>query len=132
MLVLQERKTRLVLIEKICSKQPNHINQHLTEMIQEFGQEHFKTITTDNGIEFYNLYKLENPLNFLTYYARPYRSGDKGSIENVNSIIRRWFPKGTNFNLVTDGKIRMVETSINNLPRKILKWNSAIEKFNME
>jgi IS30 family transposase len=103
---LQERLTRTVIVQKIYSKQPQRINVVLVEIIQEFGVEHFKTITTDNGVEFYYLYKIETPLNFLTYYARPYRSGDKGSVENVNSIIRRHFPKGTNFNLVSDQKVR--------------------------
>lgn len=51
------------------------------------------SITTDNGIE----YKSHQDINTEVYFCDPYSSWQKGSVENVNKMIRRYFPKITNF-----------------------------------
>ena len=64
------------------------------------------------------------------YYAHPYSSFERGTNEKQNSLVRRFFPKGTDFSTVSDEKIAFVEEWINNLPRKILNYRSSAEVFN--
>ena len=54
----------------------------------------FGAITTDNGQEFSRLSELENGTQTNVYFAQPYTSCEKGSIENRNGMIRRFIPKG--------------------------------------
>ncbi len=46
-----------------------------------------------------------------------------GSNENANRLIRRWFPKGTDFSKVTAAQIAALQDWINNYPRKVLNWS---------
>ena len=78
-----------------------------------------KSITFDNGKEFSHHYKLWKYW-IKTYFCNPYSSWEKWSVENFNKIIRRWFPKGTIFDYISQQKIRSVMNRINNTPREIL------------
>jgi IS30 family transposase len=55
-------------------------------------------------------------LNIDTYFTRPYTSQDKGTVENRIGQIRRFFPKKTDLNMVTDGQVKRVERLLNNRP----------------
>ena len=48
-----------------------------------------------------------------------------GSNENANRLIRRWFPKGTDFSKVTAAQIAALQDWINNYPRKVLSWATS-------
>lgn len=61
--------------------------------------------------------------------CHPYSSYERGSNENVNRMIRRWFPKGTDFRKVTAKAIQKVEDWINNYPREILGFRTAEAVF---
>jgi IS30 family transposase len=61
---------------------------------------------------------------------RPYCSGDRGLNENTNGLIRRYLPKGTNFDTISDDAIRQIENSLNNRPRKALKFRTPNEVVN--
>ena len=62
----------------------------------------FKTITTDNGSEFSLLSGLEDLSNTLVYFAHPYTSCEKGSVERHNVLIRRFIPKGCRIDSLTN------------------------------
>ena len=68
-------------------------------------------------------------LNTKSYFARPYCSNDKGTVENINGLIRRFFPKGTNFDNISEEAIAYVEDWINNRPMKILNYMTPNQKF---
>ena len=59
------------------------------------------------------------------YYAHPYRSGERGSNENANRLIRRFIPKGTDIASITEEFIQRVEDWINNYPRAMFKYKST-------
>ncbi len=61
------------------------------------------------------------------YFARPYHSWERGANENVNGLIRQYFPKGTDFDDLTDEQIQAVEQAINLRPRKRLGYRAPIE-----
>ena len=86
-----------------------------------------KTATTDNGCEVSHQKSLERILGCPVYYTRAYASYEKGAVENVNRIVRRWFPKGTDFSKVPRRDILAVEDIINSIHRRSLKGESANE-----
>ena len=93
-----------------------------------------RSITTDNGGEFANHGELRKAMRrvnrFLKiYYTHAYAAWEKGSVENVNRHIRRFFPKGTKFNLVSRNRIKELQQFINSIPRASQKGKSANESF---
>ena len=78
-----------------------------------------KTVTFDNWLEFAK-HEILNNHNIQTYFSDPYSPWQKWSIENYNRIIRRYFPKGTIFDDISEEQIKNVADIINNTPRKIL------------
>lgn len=129
LLVLSERMTREEIIIKIRNKKTTSVVHALNMLEKKLGsrkfKEKFKTITTDNGAEFLDSVGIEKSRytkgNRTTlYYCHPYSSYERGTNENINRMIRRFFPKGTNFDTVTTKQVSMVQDWINNYPRKIL------------
>ena len=106
--------------------------QTLHKQYSEHWNEIFKTITTDNGSEFVDLSNLEEVSNTLVYYAQPYTSCDKGTVERHNGLIRRFIPKGDYINNYSLQEIIDIETWCNSLPRKILAYHTPDEIFEKE
>lgn len=98
----------------------------------------FKTITVDNGVEFSNYEGMEKALYRVgkrteVYYCHPYSSSERGSNENQNKLIRRHYPKGSDFDKVLDKKkIKQVENWINEYPRLIFEGRSSKQLFDEE
>ncbi|WP_155761845.1 IS30 family transposase, partial [Lactobacillus gasseri] len=92
----------------------------------------FKTISNDNGSEFADLSNLEEASNTLFYYAHPYTSCDKGTVERHNGLIRRFIPKGEAIANYSLQNIIDIETWCNSLPRKILAYHTPDEIFERE
>jgi IS30 family transposase len=133
LLTLTERMTRQEIIIRLPDKTQRSVKRALDRLERRYGtgfKEKFKTITTDNGSEFLDFKSLEQSRGtkekrFKMYYAHPYSSWERGSNENANGIIRRFFPKGTDFSKVKVAKIQEVEDWMNNYPRRILGGISA-------
>lgn len=87
-----------------------------------------KSTTLDNGRENHGHYKLKE-LGMATYFADPYSSWQRGSNEYHNGLLRRYFPKKTDFTKVTQEDIDDVVEEINNTPRKCLGFYTANEVF---
>lgn len=115
-----ERKSRLLIADKVVGMATV---EHNTAV--EKQKEAYKTIsvTYDNGLENRGHQELKIP----TFFCEPYSSWQKGGVENANKMIRRYFPKGTNFRKVSQRKIDQIVSIINNKPRKILGYRTALE-----
>lgn len=81
-------------------------------------------MTSDNGKEFAAHQQIAKDLNLSFYFARPYRSSDRGSNENLNGLVRQFIPKGTDLSGISDERIREIERNLNNRPRKRLGFFS--------
>lgn len=134
LLVLSERMTREEIIMKIRNKKSCTVVRALNRLEKRFGSkafcEKFKTITCDNGVEFLDHEGIEKSISTkqprtAVYYCHPYSSYERGTNENINRMIRRFFPKGTNFDEVTPAQVAAVESWINNYPRKIFNGLSS-------
>ena len=136
LLVMTERKTRDEIIRKIPDKASASVVNALNDLEREYGRRFpsvFKSITVDNGVEFSDSCGIEKSIyggkRTNVYYCHPYCSCERGSNENNNKLIRRHFPKGTNFAHVTDAEIRRVEEWMNAYPRGIFNYRSSAELF---
>ena len=85
------------------------------------------SITYDNGCEFSKHELVNEKLGCNSYFCKPYHAWEKGTVENINGLIRRFFPKGTNFDTITDEDIIKMENWINNLPMKVLGFKTPNE-----
>ena len=88
-----------------------------------------KSISLDNGSEFFEFRKLEQDLSTLVYFAEPHKPWQRGTNENTNDIVRFFFPKGFDFRTITDEDVQFVEDLINNRPRACLNWKTPAEVF---
>lgn len=116
----QERKSRLVAARKVRNMSP--VDHELATQRMLAGKKSL-SITRDNGIENTHHRETSTP----SFFCEPYSSWQKGGIENANKMIRAFFPKGTNFREVTQEQVDEAVSIINNKPRKILKYQSALE-----
>ncbi len=124
LLTLVDRKTRYGHVIKVVSKHMYHINEKLLELINK-NHIKIKTITKDNGPEFNALTQVTKNLNIKVYTCNPYASCERGTNENFNGLIRRAFPKGTNFDNIETTEIQNVTNKINKMPRKIFGYLSS-------
>lgn len=133
LMTLTERKARQEMIFKL----PDHkaatirnIFDELERTLPDF-REKFRSITTDNGSEFLEYDKLCSSIHggqrFQVWYCHSFASWEKGSNENHNRMIRRWFPKGTDFSIITKEEVAAVQNWMNGYPRKILDWKTPME-----
>lgn len=124
---LVERKTGLVLISKIRDGTAKETSDAVINRLQRIP---CKTLTTDNGTENFAFEKIQTKLKISCYFAHPYCSGERGTNENTNGLIRWYFPKGTDFATIPNEAIQAVENILNNRPRKRLGWKTPLEAFN--
>jgi IS30 family transposase len=142
LLVLSERKTRKEIIELIENKKSETIIKAINRIERREGvkrfREKFKTITTDNGIEFRNYKGIERSYTgskkkrTKQYYATAYCSWQRGTNENINKMIRRFIPKGQSIGKLSQKEIKEIEKWINEYPRKMFGYKSAKEKYEEE
>lgn len=85
------------------------------------------TLTTDNGIENKHHSLITKASGAKVYFTDPYSSWQKGSVENINKMIRRYFPKGTDFATIRQTDVVNTLKIINNKPRKILGYKSSLQ-----
>jgi len=86
----------------------------------------------DNGTENHLHWQLLEALGVLTYFADPYSSWQRGTNEHFNGILRRWFPKGTRFENVTQEELAWAVDKANNRPLECLGWQTPAQAFNQE
>ncbi len=135
LLTLTERKTRRELIFKLPNRKAATIRGVFDKLERKLGKQAFcnafRTITTDNGSEFLQYDELRRSIyggeRFAVYYCHSYAAWEKGTNENHNRMIRRWFPKGTDFEKISHKQISQVEHWMNNYPRRILGWLTPLE-----
>jgi IS30 family transposase len=124
-----DRKSKMVFIRKTTNKTAHEIQKAIEDIYMNTNIP-IITITSDNGTEFANHKEIANNIACKFFFARPYKSCDRGLNENTNGLIRKYLPKGTNFDLVSIDTIKQIENDLNNRPRKTLKYKTPNEIIN--
>ena len=133
LLTFTERMTREEIIIKIKGKSSEYVIKAINSLERKYGKRFyikFKTITFDNGAEFMDYEGMEKSClkkgnRTKIYYAHPYCSGERGTNENNNRMIRRWIPKGTLIDDISKEFIKQIENWINNYPRAMFDYKSS-------
>ena len=134
-LVLLERMTSFVMMEKLpYGKRAKPLSKVVVRMLFAY-RKYLKTITTDNGSEFAAHLDITAGLHMkglddvTVYFADSYCSWQKGAVENVNKLIRQYIPKKSNFNDFSDQYIKNVAKKLNLRPRKKLNFSNPKTEF---
>lgn len=90
-----------------------------------------QTYTADNGKEFAAHEKIVEDLGGSFYFSKPYHSWERGLNEHTNGLVRQYFPKGTDFTILTHEQVAEVERRLNNRPRKILNFKTPAKVFSL-
>jgi IS30 family transposase len=127
--VLVERKSRFYIVVKMKDKTARSMYNALVKTLLRFPKKLRRTLTYDNGLE-NALHELVNTaLETKSYFCKPYHSWEKGSIENRNGVLRRYFPKKHNWDLTNQKQIVRVVNIINSTPMKCLNYRTPAEVF---
>lgn len=126
---MNERVSGVVFIEKAYDRTMAEANRITRKRIGALPGALRATLTRDRGAENLGHEELEEKLGIRCFFAHAYHSWERGSNENANGLIRRFFPKKTDFRTITNEEIRRVEYLLNTRPRKRLGWKTPYEVF---
>lgn len=126
LLVFVERKSRHVKIFKLPNRKVETINLAL-KMMFGAGQLVCESLTIDNDICFKHHIQMSQIIGAPIFFCHPYHSWEKGQVEKMNQLIRRFVKKGCDISQVSDEKIAWVEDILNNKPYKCLGFYTPNE-----
>lgn len=122
--VVQERVSRLVRAQLVLNLKPAPYAATILGLTQDME---IRTMTTDNGIENKRHELITEVTGVPVFFTDPYSSWQKGGVENANRMLRLYFLKGTDFSTVSQTDVVIALERINNKPRKILGYKSALQ-----
>ena len=124
LLSLYERKSRLGKLVKLKTKESSETAHGIMEALRGYR---VTTITYDNGLEFAKHKEVSMRLEARSYFCNPYHSWEKGGVENFNRLVRKYYPKGSSFEDISEEELQRIEDEINDCPRKILNYKTPTE-----
>ena len=127
-----ERKTRFTYIIFLKDRTSETMTKAVAKTLNNLIPEARKTMTYDNGMEMANHKWLTEHTGMDIYFAHPYSPWERGTNENTNGLIRRYFPKKTDFNNITEQQLMQAQNRLNNRPRKVLKYKTPAYMLEME
>ncbi|WP_425561533.1 IS30 family transposase, partial [Leucobacter komagatae] len=128
---LVERSTRYGLVGRLPGRRDSEtVIEVLQAMISGLPQAFRETITWDQGAEMAQHVKFSVATGCRVLFCDPHSPWQRGSNENYNGLVRDFYPKGTNFNTVTDGELADMQRMLNDRPRETLGWATPREKLN--
>lgn len=129
-LTLVERKSGFAIIKKIKDRKAHTTKKAILRAIRKFP-ELFKTITFDNGSEFYHFKDVEVRTGVQCYFATPYHSWERGSNENLNGLIRQYIPKRSCMSNLNQVRCDWISKQLNSRPRKRHNYKTPLEVLNV-
>jgi IS30 family transposase len=129
---LVERKTRYVILVKLANKKSETVTNAFAKKLNEFDYTFRLTMTYDNGTEMAYHKSLTDQTGMDIYFAHPYSSWERGTNENTNGLVRRYYPKKTDFSNLTEQQLEELQNRLNNRPRKVLGYYTANEMMQAE
>ena len=124
---INERASGVILLGKMKDGTSEESTRVFCERVKKIPTPYLKTLTRDRGSENMGWRDIERKLNMKVFFAHAYCSSERGSNENLNGLVRRFFPKKTDFAKVSDEEILKVEYLLNTRPRKRLGGKTPLE-----
>lgn len=128
---LVERKTGFVFITKLNAKTTYATISAMKNRFETLPSKTKQTLTLDNGPENRDWQNIQTEIGIQCYYAHPYHSWERGTNENTNGLIREYFPKKTDFTMISKEEIAKIEYKLNTRPRKRLDYLTPLEAFSV-
>ena len=128
LVTLNERKSMYTLIAHVKRRTATAVRQAIVRLLSKM-KHRVHTITSDNGKEFAEHEGIAEQLNTRFYFAHPYASWERGLNENINGLIRQYFPKKMDFSTITQKQLNLVMKKLNHRPRKTLNSKTPHEVF---
>lgn len=125
-LVMQERTTRYSLLSKQHSKHAQPIIEQIKLWFDALPPLLRRSLTQDNGAEFSQHHQL-HASGVKTYFCHKHSPWEKGGIENTNGRIRRYIPRGTDPDTVSNADLQSLANRLNHTPRKCLGFKTPAE-----
>lgn len=129
--ILAERVSRLTKLKKIDHNNAKDFSKAIIARLVSVVPTKLKTITYDNGKENMNHQSINASLGTQSFFCNPYHSWEKGSVEQIVGLVRRYLPKKTDFAKVSDDQIAYIEHQLNSRPRKCLNFRTPYEVFSL-
>jgi transposase, IS30 family len=126
---LNERTTRTLIIVPLKSKDSQSVRIAFERAFKSIPRHLKKTLTYDNGTEMAQHKEFVKNTKIKVFFAHPYSPWERPTNENSNGLIRDYFPKGTDFNLVTKKQLKQVQNQLNERPRKVLDYKTPNQVF---
>ena len=126
LLTINDRATGVLFMSKVRSKEAQVIKEATMELLKDW-KPFMKTITSDNGKEFACHQAIAEGMEIDFFFAKPYHSWERGANENLNGLVRQYFPKGSEFADITKEQINYVVQTLNNRPRKRFGYKTPNE-----
>ena len=123
------RKSKLLLARKLRSKQSDEVITAVIHALEDFPASWARSVTFDNGSEFYHHHRITDELGVATYFADAYAAYQRGVNENTNGLLRQYLPKQTSFEDLTQAQLQAIVDELNNRPRKTLDYRTPYEVF---
>jgi len=125
---LTERKSRMALIGKVSRKTAKTVCDVIINLLTPL-KDRTHSLTSDNGKEFALHQEIASHLDIDFYFAHPYAAWERGSNENMNGLLRQYFPKKCDLTTITSEEINHVMYKLNTRPRKCLDFQTPVEVF---
>ena len=126
---LVERTTRTTILVPLKEKDAKAVRKAFAKETKKLPQQMKLSLTYDRGKEMSEHQLFTKDTKIQVYFAHPQSPWERGTNENTNGLIRRYFPKGTDFNKINRKEIKAVQDSLNGRPRKVLKYLTPFEVF---
>lgn len=121
-MILTDRKSRFSLL----AKNPNFRSREVALLTKKLLQNTTcKTITNDNGSEFFDVDSIKVPV----YFCDVLKPGQRGTVENTIGLLRRFIKKDTDLSTLSNRALTALQTQINLRPRKCLDYKTPFEVF---
>jgi IS30 family transposase len=125
---LVERKSRFALLRKVEQRTADQVRNAVIDMLKPVS-DRLHTLTSDNGKEFAEHEEIAKELKADFFFAHPYAAWERGTNENMNGLIRQYFPKKSDLSSIYETEVEFVMDRLNNRPKKCLGFMSPLEKF---
>lgn len=127
--VMLERTTRACVLVPLQRRDATTTRTEFTKALLEVPDHLRKTFTYDQGTEMVQYQQLARDTSLEVFFCHPHSPWEKGGVENLNGLIRQYFPKGTNFATVTPEQVRQVQDKLNRRPRRVLDYDTPGQKL---
>jgi len=126
---LVERTSRITFLVKIKGQDAVTVRKAFTYKFSRLPERLKRSLTYDQGQEMAEHKLFTQRTKIAVYFAHPHSPWERGTNENTNSLIRDFFPRGTDFSKITAQRLKKVQDLLNDRPRKALSWHTPREAF---